>query len=257
MMDVSRAHHYRARSSSPPETQTRLDLAALYRILHQHGMSDLANQEAGARIADRADHFLIHPYGLFYDEISASRLIAVGPNGAPVDPDAPAINDGGCNLARWIFGARPDVSYFIHGHCEEVMAVGSTREGLLPLNQPAVYLQHFVGYIEYEFSEDAEFGTHFMSAIRQHDILVSRNHGYYTTGRTAAEAFFRAYYLKQACSAQIKTLSMGLTPHPIDPQKVARFQDEMYASSDYNYDGQTEWDGLIRRLEREHPDYRS
>ena len=76
-------------------------------------------------------------------------------------------------------------------------------------------------------------------------------------GDTAAAAFFRAYFLRQTCSAQIKTMSMGRKLHMIDPQRVARYQDEMKVSPDYNYNGETEWPGLIRMLERTQPDYRS
>lgn len=255
-MNVSAAAQYRRETCTEGERRTREELAALFRVLHDHGMTDIANQVVGARIENAPDTYLLHPYGLFYDEVTASSLVRVDPDGQPVDPDTPRLNDGGQNLAKWIFGARPDVNYFVHGHCEDVMAVGSTKEGLMAFSQPAVYLMHLVGYIDYEFSEDAEFGEKFEDHIRRHDILVTRNHGYYTVGRTAAEAFFRAYYLRQACSVQIRTLSTGLTPHVIDPQEVARFQDAMYGSDDYAYDGSVEWPGLMRRLARNHPDYR-
>ena len=87
--------------------------------------------------------------------------------------------------------------------------------------------------------------------------MISHNHGYYVLGRTAAEAFFRAYYLRQACAVQVKVLSMADRPRPIDPQAVARFQDQMYASEHYSYDGSTEWAALLRKLDREQPDYRT
>ena len=196
--------------SLPKETeqQTRENLAALYRILDRYGMSDLANQEVGARIGEQPDHYLIHPYGCFYDELTASSLVKIDQYGQPVVPDSPWLNDGGQNLAKWIFGQRLEMNYFVHGHCENIMAVSATQNGLLPLSQPAIYLGHLVGYIDYAFIEDDVFGDNFMSHIAGHDILISHNHGYYCLGHTAPEAFFRAYYLRQACEVQIKALSL-------------------------------------------------
>ena len=107
------------------------------------------------------------------------------------------------------------------------------------------------------FVEDKEFGSKFENLISKHDILITRNHGYYTVGKTAAEAFFRAYYLEQACSVQVKNLAMGLNKHEIDKQKAAYFWENMSDSDDYNYDGKTEWAALLRKLEREHSNYKN
>jgi ribulose-5-phosphate 4-epimerase/fuculose-1-phosphate aldolase len=238
------------------EWKTRVELAALYRVLDLYGMSDLANQEVGARVEQQPDHYLVHAYGAFYDEVTASSLVKVDAQGKAADADAPWLNDGGVNLAKWIFGARPDVSYFVHGHCEDVMAVASIESKLLPLSQPAVYLGHMLTYLEYEFDEDESFGQRFQEAFGQNNIMISHNHGYYCLGRSAAEAFFRAYYLRQACAVQLKVMASGDKPHLIDPQRVARYQDQMYQSADYNYDGTTEWAGLLRRLDRLAPDYK-
>lgn len=239
------------------EWSTRVDLAALYRIVAKYGMSDLANGAIGARVAGEPDCYLTHPYGLFWEEVKASDFVKIDKQGRPLDADAPWLNDGAVNLCRWIFGARDDVNFFIHGHDEEVMAVGSVEDGLLPLNQPAIYLGHILDYIEYTFVEDEDYARHFVKRLADKQILLTRNHGYYVVGDTPAAAFFRAYFLRQTCSAQIKTLSMGRPLHLIDPQRVARYQDEMAESRDYNYDGQTEWPGLMRMLERTQPEYRT
>jgi ribulose-5-phosphate 4-epimerase/fuculose-1-phosphate aldolase len=242
------------------EQQARESLAALYRILDRYAMSDLANQEVGARIGENPDHYLVHPYGSFYDELTASALVKINQNGEPLDANSPWLNDGGQNLAKWIFGQRSEVNYFVHGHCENVMAVSATQDGLLPLSQSAIYLAHLVGYIDYAFTEDDEFGDKFMSHIAVHEILISHNHGYYCLGRTAQEAFFRAYYLRQACEVQIKALSMVGGDHNklrlINPDREIGYRDAMYTSDDYHYDGKTEWQGLLRWLDRNSPDYK-
>ena len=242
---------------SEVEWQARVELAAVFRILAHYGMSDLANGAVAARVPDQTDHYLMHPYGMFWEEATASKMVKIDAYGKPVDGDAPWLNDGAINLCRWIFGSRQDVSVFVHGHEEEVMAVGSIEDGLLPLNQPAVYLSNIMGYIEYEFDEDEAFADHFIKTLGNNQILISRNHGYYALGKTTAEAFFRAYFLRQTCSAQIKTLSMGRDLHLLGRQKVARYQDQMAASEHYNYDGQTEWPGLLRLLDVKYPGYDS
>lgn len=243
------------RNCSQAEWKARVDLAALFRIIAHYGMSDLANGAVCARVPDEPDHYLVHPYGMFWEEARASDMVKINSDGQPVNPNAPWLNDGVQNLCQWILGSRPEISFFVHGHEEEVMAVGSIEDGILPLNQPAVYLGHITGYIEYEFEEDEAFGQHFVDTLDDKQILISRNHGYYALGTTAAEAFFRAYFLHQTCSTQIKTLSMGRELHLMDPQKVARYQDQMASSDHYNYNGETEWSGLIRMLNKRDPDY--
>ena len=240
---------------SDVEWQARVELAALFRIIAHYDMSDLANGAISARVPDEPDHYLVHPYGMFWEEARASEMVKIDATGNPVDEDAPWLNDGVQNLCQWILGSRPEVNFFVHGHEEEVMAVGSIEEGIMSLNQPAVYLGNITGYIEYEFEEDEAFGQHFIDKLGGNQILISRNHGYYALGETAAEAFFRSYFLRQTCSTQIKTLSMGRELHLIDPQKVARYQDQMEASEHYNYNGKTEWAGLIRMLDKRAPDY--
>ena len=254
-MNQSHLNSHRPDHISNAEWQARTDLAALYRLIAHYGMSDLANGAIGARVPDEPDHYLTHPYGMFWEEARASDFVKIDSLGQPVEEAAPWLNDGAQNLCCWILGSRPDANFFVHGHEEEIMAVGSIEEGLLPLNQPAIYLGHITGYIEYEFDEDEEFGRHFVETLGNHQILISRNHGYYALGDTAAAAFFRAYFLRQTCSAQIKTLSQGRALHLIDPQKIARYQDQMEKSDHYHYDGKTEWPGLIRKLERMSPDY--
>ena len=173
-------------------------------------MSDLANGAVCARVPDEPDHYLVHPCGTV---LGRGARFQHGQDqcrtASQVDPDAPWLNDGVQNLCQWILGSRLDANFFVHGHEEEVMAVGSIEEGLLPLNQPAVYLGNITGYIEYEFEEDEAFGDHFVECLGQNQILISRNHGYYALGETAAAAFLRAYFLRQTCSTQIKTAVDG------------------------------------------------
>ncbi|MXW91068.1 MAG: hypothetical protein F4114_02555 [Rhodospirillaceae bacterium] len=262
---------------SENEWATRVELAALYRVADRYGMTDIANQEIGARVRGEPDRFLIHPYGLLFEEVRASDFVKVGLDGAVADgrgiwngsgqenfaerSGERWVSDGGVNLGRWIFGARPDCNFFIHAHCEDVMAVSATEGGLRPVSQAFIYLRAHIAYLDYDFAEDDEYAAGFLKAIADRDILISHNHGYYALGRSAAEAFFRAFYLRQACAVQVKAAAtaagMGEGMREIDPQRVAMIEDQMLESAHYHYDGSTEWAALLRKLERECPDYRT
>ncbi len=113
----------------------------------------------------------------------------------------------------------------------------------LEVGQSAIYLGHLVGYIDYAFIEDDDFGDEFMACVASHDILISHNHVYYCLGRSAREAFFRAYYLRQACEVQIKAMSMVGGDidrlRLVNSERETGYRDAMYTSEDYNYDGKT------------------
>ncbi len=249
-MEAPDRSHY-----SAAEWEARVDLARLYRAIDLYGMSDLVNGAIGARVPDRPEHFLTHPYGMFWDEATASSFVTVTADGTPVHDDHRWVNDGAVNLCRWIFGARPDVNFFIHGHEVPIAAVGSLECGLVWINQPAVYLGHMLGYLDYEFDETERFGALFSDLAERHNLLISRNHGHYAFGRVAAEAFFRSFFLRQACEIQVQAMSTGRELHLIPDDEARRFQEQMYASPHYNYDGATEWPGLVRKLDRECPGY--
>lgn len=241
---------------SPEEWKARVELAALFRILAHYKMDDVCNGGVAARIPNtQPSEYLTHPYGMMWEEATASMMVKINEKGQAVDEGGPFLNDGLQNLCVWIFGSRPDINFFVHGHEEEVMAVGSIEEGLLPLNQPAVYLGHITDYIEYNFDEKGDFPELFVKTLGTKHILISRNHGYYACGETAAAAFFRSYFLRQACSAQIKTLSMGRELHLLDKELCDKYRAEMADSDDYNYNGKTEWPGLLRMLDRRDSSY--
>ena len=168
---------HRPTNCSDAEWLARVDLAALFRIVAHYGMSDLANGAIAARVPDVPDHYLIHPYGMFWEEARASDMVKIDASGKPVDANAPWLNDGVQNLCQWIFGSRAEINFFVHGHEEEVMAVGSIEDGILPLSQPAVYLGNITGYIEYEFEEDETFGSHFVEKLGGNQILIRGGRG--------------------------------------------------------------------------------
>lgn len=108
-------------------------------------MSDLANGAVCARVPDEPDNYIVHPYGMFWEEARASCMVRINAVGQPVESDAPWLNGSLQNLCQWILGSRPETNSFVDGHKEEVMAVGKIEEGLWPLNQPAVNLGNITG----------------------------------------------------------------------------------------------------------------
>jgi ribulose-5-phosphate 4-epimerase/fuculose-1-phosphate aldolase len=264
-----------ATDMSEEEWATRVELAALYRLADLYGMSDITNQTIGARVRGEPEHFLMCPRGRMFEEIRASDLVKVDLDGNALDGpgiwvggedwDLAAvagerwISHGAVNLGMWIFKTRPDRNFFIHAHDEEVQAVSATEGRLQAVSQAAVYLGHLIGYLDYDFAEDDDYADLFCRTVAGHEIIAARNHGYYTLGRRASEAFFRAYYLREACSVQVKAAAtaagLGERLRPIDPQRVAMLQDQMSASGHYAYDGSTEWAALLRKLARICPDY--
>ena len=114
---------------SAAEWETRCRTGRLYRPARPLRHVRPGQPGVGARVKDDPDHYLLHQYGLFYEEITASSLLKIDRDGQPMDPGLPAPVDGAQNLAKWIFGSRPEINFFIHGHCEDVMAVGSSESG--------------------------------------------------------------------------------------------------------------------------------
>ncbi len=260
---------------SKQEWATRVELAALYRISDFYGMTDITNQVISARVEGEPEHFLILPRGLMYDEVLASDFVKVDLNGKVLEGsgiwdgsgernfveevDGRWASVGSVHLSKWIFGTRADRNFYIHAHCEEVQAVSATKGGLQEVSHAAIYLGHLIGYLDYDFEEDEDYAALFCRTIAGHEIIIARNHGYYTLGRTAAEAFFRAYRLREACAVQLKAATaaagIGETLKPVNPQRVAELRDQMANSEFYDYDGSTEWAALLRKLERNCPDY--
>ena len=242
---------------SDAEWRARVDLAALFRILAHYGMSDLANGAVCARVPDAPDLYLVHPYGMFWEEARASDMVKIAAAGQPIDDGAPWLNDGVQNLCQWIFGSRPDAHFFVHGHEEEIMAVGSIEDGLLPLNQPAVYLSPYHRLYRIRVRRRRGLRRAFRGAARrqsdpdqpQSRLLRARRHG---RGRLLP----RLFPASDLCDADQDAVDGSANRISWIPQKVARYQDQMAASEHYNYNGATEWPGLIRLLEKRDSSYR-
>ena len=238
------------------EIEQREALAACYRLVDLYEMSDGIGTHISARIPDRSEAFLINPYGWFFDEITASSLVAVDANGQALgsENDQP-VNPAGFNLHSSIHEARPEIVCVLHTHSVAGMAVSALAEGLLPLNQHAMQFFDRIGYHSYEglVTHPGE-QQRFASDLGDAKALVLHNHGLLTAGTSVAEAFYLMWRLEKACRAQIQTLST--TRELVLPDaEVARRTSEIYAGSSEMI-SEFAWEAFLRKLNRHNPDYK-
>jgi ribulose-5-phosphate 4-epimerase/fuculose-1-phosphate aldolase len=207
---------------STEEWQTRLDLAACYRLVDLFGWSDLVNTRITARVPGQHDQFLINPYGLLFDEITASSLVKIDAEGNKVDPSESDINSGGFAIPSTIHMARPEVACVLHTHSIAGCAVSMQRDGLLPLNQHALQIIGDIAYHDYEGAgRSEEERTRLLADLNDRHILVLRNHGLLIVGRSIAGAFIATYRMERACAMQLAFQQSGAAFHPITDEVVS------------------------------------
>jgi len=252
---------------APEEWQARTEAAALHRMLFLHGLgSDLAAQCVMHRIPGR-EEFLMGEWGFFFEEQTASKMLRYDFDGHRIALDgskelaSPGRDNMGCiPIPAAIMRFRPEVQTILHVHPISVMAVGGTKAGLLPLSQAAFFLHGQVSRENYDFTYETSFEDSLQKGFSDGKrAMLLNHHGMYAVGRDAAEAFFVAKHLTQACDVQVKSLSMagGNLENLILPDEAmlqAQYKD-MMLSSDYSYDGSREWPGLVRQLSRKASDY--
>eukprot|EP00931_Biecheleriopsis_adriatica_P098750 TRINITY_DN7284_c0_g1_i1.p1 TRINITY_DN7284_c0_g1~~TRINITY_DN7284_c0_g1_i1.p1 ORF type:complete len:322 (-),score=53.37 TRINITY_DN7284_c0_g1_i1:40-1005(-) len=254
---------------SAEEWQARTEAAALHRALYLYDMgSDLAAQCVMHRIPG-TEEWLMGEWGVYFEEQTASKLLKYDFEGNLVhlngtkEPATPGRSNMGCiPIPPAIIKARPEVQTILHVHPLSVMAVGGLKSGLLPLSQAAFFLHGQVSRESYDFTYEGSFEESLQKGFSGGKrAMLLNHHGMYAVGRDAAEAFFVAKHLTQACDVQVKTLSMagGNLDNLIlpDSKLLEEQYKDMMLSTDYAYDGSREWPGLLRELARKAPDYNS
>lgn len=242
---------------SQAEWTTRVDLAAAYRLVAHYGMDDLIYNHISARVPGNEDHFLLNPYGLAYEEMTASSLVKVDLDGnvvGEVDGDY-GINRAGFVIHSAIHQARPEVACVIHTHTPAGMAVSALECGLLPLTQTAMFFDD-VGMHEYEgVVLDLKEQERIVTDLGARRAMILRNHGLLTVGPTIGHAFTTMYWLERACQAQIKAMSCGVSLK-LPPQPVVALTNHLYRPETRPF-GVLEWPALRRMMDRRDPSYRS
>ena len=240
------------------EWQTRVELAACYRLIARHGMSDLIYNHITAKVPGSAGHFLINPFGLLYTEITASNLYKIDLDGNVVlKPDTPyGVNRAGFLIHSAIHGARPDIACVMHTHTRAGMAVAAMQEGLLPLTQTAMRFYGAIGYHDYEVpTADIAERERIAADLGPHYAMVMRNHGLIGCGRSIPDAFNLMYWLESACQVQVDVLASGATPVMPTPALAATMAHRYSPDGPMQF-SRMEWPALVRQLDREDPSFR-
>ncbi len=244
-------------SEGQAAARVRADLAACYRLVAHFRMTDLIYTHISARVPGRDARFLINPYGLLFEEITASSLVTVTLDGTIVDdPSGLGINPAGFVIHSAIHRARHDVGCVIHTHTAAGLAVAAQKKGLRPLTQHAMRFTGCLAYHDYEgVALDLPEQRRLVRDLGPRNAMILRNHGLLTCGGDVADAFDLMYYLERACQAQVAAMTGGaalVVPEPAVARKVAR----QFARPERTAPGNA-WGALLRLLDRLDPSYRS
>ena len=244
---------------SDEEWAVRVDLAAAYRLVSRYGWEDLVFTHISARVPGTEDQFLINPYGLFFDEITASSLVKIDQDGNKLQDSPFDVNAAGFIIHSAIHAVRHDAKCVLHTHTPSGVAVATQRAGLLPISQHSLFVLSSLGYHDFEGPAlDADEKPRLVADLGENRCLILRNHGLLTVGETVADAFVNMYYLEASCSIQVRAQSGGGELIPV-PKEV---MDKGYASTAaaqrrVGGQGRLVWPGLLRRLDRTDPSYRT
>ena len=245
---------------SDAEWQARVDLAACYRLVELYGMADMMANHISVRVPDEENAFLINPYGMMYEEITASCLIKVDHDGKILSkPDFGALNYGinkaGYVIHSAVHHARPEVARVIHTHSWASMAVSSLECGLLPITQTAMRFLK-IGYHDYQgvVLDTAEQAS-LIEDLGKGEALILRNHGALTVGNSVGEAFNWMHRLELACRSQVAAMSCN-TPLQQVPADVLEETWNNYQPGTRRPYGLMEWPALLRKLDRLDPGFR-
>jgi ribulose-5-phosphate 4-epimerase/fuculose-1-phosphate aldolase len=254
--------HMRSEVFNDHTHQTRIDLAAVYRLIHRLGLDDSIYTHISVRLPGRHDRFLINPYGMRFEEVTASNLVVVDIDGNIVDdPLGLGINPAGFTIHSAIHTARPDVVCVLHTHTVAGVAVSSQKQGLLSLNQWSMQFTDRLAYHDFEgIALDLDERARLATDLGDKFVLILRNHGLLTCGRSVAEAFKLMHNLERSCRAQLAIQAAGAEISPV-PANIARKTAEQYAafydSIESGSQPDCEWAAFKRMLERTDSDYRS
>jgi ribulose-5-phosphate 4-epimerase/fuculose-1-phosphate aldolase len=243
---------------SEAEWQTRVDLAAAYRLCDVYGMSDMIYTHISARLPDEPRHFLINPHGLLFDEITASCLLKVDLDGTVLhQPEGGyGLQIAGFVIHSALYRARPDVNAAMHTHTTAGMAVSALACGLLPLTQTALRFYGRLAYHDFNGPErDPGERERLAQDLGPHNYMILRNHGLLTVGPTVAEAFTAMYGLERSCEAQVAAMACNTPLNPL-PAAVVEKTMGMYDPAVVRRYGLLEWPALLRRLDRQDPSFR-
>jgi ribulose-5-phosphate 4-epimerase/fuculose-1-phosphate aldolase len=251
--------HVRERVS-PEEWETRVNLAACYRLMDHFDMTDMISSHISARVPGAHDEFLINPYGMRYKQVTASSLIRLDLDGKILfNPTQYEANHSGFVIHSAIHAAREDVDCVVHAHTLSGAAVSAMECGLLPIVQTSMRYAKGVAYHDFESIVKVDERKRIVDDLGQSDIMILRNHGLLTCGRTIAEAFHNMFWLKRACDIQVMALSCGvklIQPSTEIIDKTWRAYEPGGSRHQQQKKGLLEWPALLAEVDAIDPSYR-
>lgn len=243
------------------EWEARVALAATYRLVAKLGLDDLIYNHISARVPGRDDQFLINPYGLLFEEVTASSLVKIDTAGRKLEDTPHEVNVAAFVIHAAIHHGRHDAACVLHTHSDSSVAVSGQEEGLLPLSQFAMRFYRRQAFHDYEgVAIDLEEQTRLLRDLGQHPVMLMRNHGILTVGRTPGEAFMLLYYFERAARIQLAMQAAAasgaklvLPPHETCEKAARQFWEQQ---GDILIPGEREWPAFIRQLDRAGATYR-
>lgn len=256
MMAVQLSSSVRARVT-PEEWEQRVALAAAYRLVAHFRWDDLIFTHLSARVPGSDRHFLINPYGMTFDEITASSLVKVDLGGNKVMASPYEINPAGFTIHSAIHAVREDAICVLHVHSLNGTAVSAQKEGLLPISQQSIFVLSSLAYHDYEgvaLREDEK--PRLVRDLGDKNFFMLRNHGLITVADNVPDAFLFMYIFESTCTIQVRAQAGGVSLVPIGPDIIATAQQQAAAVT-ATAGGALAWPALLRKLDRIDPSYRN
>ena len=241
---------------SDAEWHARVDLAAAYRLVALYGWDDLIFTHISARVPGEEHHFLLNPYGMMFDEVTASSLVKIDLEGKKVMDSPYFINPAGFTIHSAVHAAREDALCVMHLHTDCGIAVSAQEKGLLPISQQSTFVLASLGYHDYEgLALNDEEKPRLVRDLGQKTFLILRNHGLLTVGPSVADAFLSMFLLERACRIQILAQSGGEKLVVIPAEILAEIpaQEKVVTKGG---PGRLVWPGLLRKLDRSGANFR-
>jgi len=244
-------------SMSDAEWQLRTDLAACYQLAAHFGWDDLIYTHISARVPGSDHHFLINPYGMMFEEITASSLIKIEFDGRKVDDTPWPVNEAGFIIHSAVHMGRESAGCVMHLHTMDGVAVSAMDEGLMPINQMAIVASGNAAYHEYEgpaFRPDER--ERLLASLGEKPTMILRNHGTLAVGPSIPEAFLAMYMLERACTTQVRSLAGGGKLHPVEPEASEFTRQVAISHADPAHAKNMVWPAMLRLLDRKGSTYK-
>ena len=241
---------------SQQEWQARVNLAACYRMVAHYGWDDLVFTHISARVPGPEHHFLINPYGLLFEEVTASSLVKVDLQGNKVMESEYDINPAGFVIHSAVHEARDDAQCVMHLHTTAGVAISVLEQGLQPYSQQSLFPLSGLSYHDYEgVALNPDEKKRLVAELGSTNFMILRNHGLLTCASTIEDTFLGMFIFQRACEIQIQAQSTGEPLRPIDSKILMGIQAQA-SEVTRSAGGALAWPGILRKLDRMCPDYK-